>query len=293
MTKVSWKHSAAGSVLYAAAAVAQNLPLNDPRLNRLLVPAVDDINTQLGASDLDWRDFWQAMVKGGFQSRDDLELCENALQAAGCSSLTVDTMAKAISGAITDLRLLFGERFPKLAEQLPLRSGPLRTAWEAYGPGLLRQIAKLTHDELLPQRVTVWFVQPVAAGGGDADAKSKTVWMEAMLTNVDTQVPEVLRLAWLIARVGLGHENANRFVDPGRLPAVASTALVPIVLAAGRELDLLPTEAWPVPQATQLWLRNTAAKRSDIIQSWWRQLSSGETPFPVAIKALDRMLQSE
>src|SRR6056297_177735 len=287
MTTIKWTSSAPGSVLYAAGAVAQNQAVADAALDDLLIGPVSDINSQLGMADLDLAKFWQTLVASGFEEGDDATRCEAALVEVGCSPLSTDTLARTIAGKLTDIRLAFNERLPKLAEQLPLRGRPLQTMWEERGPGLVREIRQATHADLLPKRATLCFVQPVCGGGGQIDPLRQRVWVEAMLTNADPAVPEVLRVAWLIARLGMRQAQANRLIDPAHLPAVTALALVPIVMHAGQELELFAPGELPLRRAMELWQQAPTPQMVDVLGDWWEQFSSGETPFPVAIKALD------
>ncbi|QEG39470.1 hypothetical protein [Roseimaritima ulvae] len=290
MTNIKWTFSAPGSILYAAGVVAQNQAVSDAAIDELLIQPVSDINSQLGMADLDLGQFWSSLVASGFENGDDVQRCEAALLDADCSPLSADTLARNIAGKLTDIRLAFNERFPKLAEQLPLRGGPLKTSWEERGPGLLVQITNRTHPGLLPKRASIQLVQPIRGGGGDIDPRRLTLWVEAMLTNVDTNVPEVLRVAWLLARLGMAHGSGNRMVDPDHLPAIAAVALVPIVLSAGQELDLVPPGPLPIEAALKLWQQAPNPSTTAVLNDWWQQWTTAEMPFPVALKALDRML---
>ncbi|QDS92929.1 hypothetical protein FF011L_16840 [Roseimaritima multifibrata] len=293
MTTIKWTHSAPGSVLYAAGAVALNRPISDPEVDALLIGPVTDINSQIGSTDLELTTFWEALIAAGFEDSDDPKRCEQALAAAGCSPLALDTLARAVAGKLTEIRLAYNERFPKLAEQLPLRGRPLQTAWDERGRGMLVQIGQQTHADLLPKKVEIRLVQPVSGGGGYVDFQHQAIWVEAMLTNVDPQVPELLRIAWLVARLGIGQGGANRMVEATHLPVVAALGLIPIVLQAGQNLDLVPPGELPIQRTLDLWQQGAAPATTLVLQDWWRQVNSGSTPFPVALKALDRMLASE
>lgn len=293
MTKIKWIPNAPGSVLYATAVVAQNQFVADAVIDQLLIGPVSDINSQLGMADLDLARFWNRLVASGFESGEDAARCEQALLEAECSPLSADTLARNIAGKLTDIRLAFAERFPKLAEQLPLRARPLQDAWNERGPGLLRAIGRQAHDSLLPARANVHLVGPVRGGGGDVDPPRQNAWIEALLTNNDPTLPEVLRVAWLLARLGLGRDRANRMIDQQHLPTVAALALVPIVLHAGQELELVAPGPLPIPAALERWQQTSGPATVAIVQDWWQQWTPAEMPFPVAIKALDKMLYAQ
>ncbi len=46
-------------------------------------------------------------------------------------------------------------------------------------------------------------LSPYCGGDGELDVNSNRLWMEAVLANPVPQLPEVLRLTWLVARLGM------------------------------------------------------------------------------------------
>src|SRR5690606_23019649 len=86
-------------------------------------------------------------------------------------------------------------------EELELRSAPLREQWEARGGGLLATLARLTTAGLVPEMADVILVHPVLGGGGAAHWQYNSVQFEAVLANPLAELPEVLRLGWLLAQL--------------------------------------------------------------------------------------------
>lgn len=289
-TRLKWNTSQPLSVLHAARSVAQHVPVVDRQVETLLQSSVAEINGRLSMMELDLRQFWFEMVASGLDDVDDRTRCERVLGQIGCSPLGLDSLAAALAGRLTDMRLAYAEGFPKLADQLPLRGRPLCEMWDAYGSGLLRELGRLTHNRLLPPRVQMVLVQPVRGGDGDAAPAHCGAWIEAVLTHPEPRVPEVLRVAWLVGRLGLGRGEANRLVAAERLPYLAAMALVPIVLSAGSQLELIPDAPLPVQAALAAWHLDCSPATVQLLERWWDQLRQGGTPFPVGLKALDRML---
>jgi hypothetical protein len=283
--KVVFKSDAELSVLHALAVVALSQPCIDGKLETLLSPAAAVVNDRLELAELDVSVFWQSLVRGAGSS--DTARVEVALLQAGCSELGVESLMPAILGRLGDARMAMRERFPKLKEQLPLRSGPLRDLWDATGPGLLREIGRRTIEKLVPARTHVLLVQPVRGGDGDLLDGKDSVWMEAMLTHPEPAIPETLRVAWLVARKGFDHESANRWVESDRLPRAAAMALLPIVLAAGEELGLCRESDESIRLTAKIW---HVGRDVEALLRWWSQMRQGELPLPVAIRALDKML---
>lgn len=182
---------------------------------------------------------------------------------------------------------------PKLPEQLPLRSRPIRDGWETYGPGILRTIERriwyseangsVVPEDWWPSQITARMLHPVRGGDGDLCIDGESFWFEATLTNVDPRIPEVMRLAWLALRLSLLRHVRTR---SGRLDWFRrwQWASVPLVLDAGREVGLL---SHPVAAAdvVKLWRWESPAIAREV-DRWWKSVPE-ETPIPIALRTLD------
>ncbi len=283
--KVVFKTDAELSALHALAVVARSQSCIDAKLESLLTPAASVVNERLELAELDVSVFWQSLLR--VVGNNDAAKVEAALLRAGCSELGLESLMPAILGRLGDARMAVRERFPKLKEQLPLRSGPLRDLWDATGPGLLREIGRRTIEKLVPAKTNLLLVQPVRGGDGDLQDGKDCVWMEAMLTHPEPSIPETLRVAWLVARKGMDHESANRWVEADRLPRAAALALLPIVLSAGEELGICRESDEAIRLTARIW---HVGHDVDALLRWWSQMRQGELPLPVAIRALDKML---
>lgn len=284
------------SFFHAASVVGGGFTTIDDKLTSAIESPVQRIRERLEIADLNTFRFWQSLVANA--NADDTKRVESSLLHAGCSELTVDSLTPAVVGQLTDARLAFRSRYPKLAEQLPLRAGPLRELWDATGPGLLKLIGRRTITTIIPSKATILLLQPIRGGDGGLVDRNDTVWLEAVLTNPDARIPETLRLAWLIARKGVEKVESNRWVAPERLSIVASLALIPFVLSAGEELELCRAGEAEIERAVELWHADEAPTSESRISTsaslalikWWSQMLKGELPLPVAFKALDKML---
>ena len=126
-----------------------------------------------------------------------------------------------------------------MAEELELRTGPLRLQWEARGPGMLRTIGELTEPELIVPSADVILVYPALGGGGDAQLPNNTVRIEAVLANQVTELPETVRLGWMLAQLHLDVPMYGENVHIDRLPHVARFAMLVPALQAAEEVELV------------------------------------------------------
>jgi hypothetical protein len=302
MTRLRWTTGERLTPIHAAKCFSLGVRGVDPSIARVITEPLTELNGRLAAVDLDLNIFWSRLVRSIAGGDSDHEACASALIAAGCSPLSIDATANAIHSQLAEIRQIHHERYPKLADQLLLRGRPLRDQWDGFGAGLLKRIGKLTHPSFLPKDITAILISPYRGGDGDLDASAGRIWIEAMLTNPVADIPEVLRLVWLVAQVGLigalntGSEDSHGdpWVAPARVPRVASLAMMVLTLEAGVYLELVPSTSDSLPlmfaKAAQAWRIPMDGPTVDTLENWWRQFQDLQTTPPVTLKALDRML---
>ena len=93
--------------------------------------------------------------------------------------------------------------FPNLLDDLSLRLLPLREQWEVHGPLLLQNMARWTDPRVVVAEARIVLVHPALGGGGAAHIPFNNVHIEAVLTNPVPELPENLRLVWLLAQLSL------------------------------------------------------------------------------------------
>ncbi len=302
MTRLRWTTGERLTPIHAARCFSIGVRSVDESIARLISPSMSVLNDRLAGAELDLNAFWSRLVKVAAAGETDLAACTAALTAAGCSPLSVDTTASAIHSQLAEVRRLHQERYPKLADQLALRGRPLRDQWDGFGAGLLKRISKLTHPSFLPKQVTATMLAPYRGGDGGFDASAARLWIEAMLTNPVADIPEVLRLVWLVAQVGMisalttGSEDSHGdpWVAPRHVSRVAALATMALTLEAGAYLEMIPATAETLPlmfaKAAQTWRIPLDGATQDVLENWWRQFRDLQTTPPVTLKALDRML---
>jgi hypothetical protein len=178
----------------------------------------------------------------------------------------------------------------KLAEELELRAGPLAEQWEARGPGLMRQLARLTEPEAVVARAAVLPVYPLAGGGGRALIAYNSVVIEAVLANPRFELPEVVRLAWLLAMLNF---DLARYREPLENPGhVLPLAMIPPVLAAAAEVELTRFEQPSLALALSHWQPRAELRpdTAEALMAWWQTYVDSRPGWPMAVAALEEML---
>lgn len=181
-----------------------------------------------------------------------------------------------------------------LIGEIQTRSQPLRQLWDARGPGLLRTLGRLTDPAVIPTGAEVVMVLPAVGGHGIAHLPTNRVTFEAVLTNADESLPEVVRLGWLLGQLQFDLPMLAEVVLPSRLAYLASLAMVPPTLAAAEEVELVHTAAEHLTHALVVWRIASSAAEAEplaaVLDKWWQVYTASNTAWPAAVAALEQML---
>lgn len=199
-----------------------------------------------------------------------------------------------------------------MAEQLRLRYAPLKQAYEAFGPGIIRSIGNRIWNgsppkDWWPSKVTVHAVQPICLGAAGRSSSQTTLWIEAVLTDISPFVPEWLRLVHQLTEMAIdthtrthasnssGAHNQSTSNNSNAIELPWSMALVPLILDEAKDRGLVPGADIPLAAALDLW-QVKGTKRHDlesftsVLGSWWAKIGSQAQAFPIALKQLSSQL---
>ena len=292
---IRWSASTKLSEIHAARTVAMGRTLTDRKMEQALALPATEINQRLLSASVDVNAFWQRLFDETALDGENAQACEIALVAAGCSELQSEQTSQAIRNRLGECRIAFHRLYPKLAQQLALRSRPLCQRWEMIGPGMLAGVTKriwggVAPHDWWPPRVEGLLVQPIRGGDGGYDPHATQFWMEAMLTDADPTVPEVLRVAWLVTRLVTEiHTREKSSAESVSLPWGIGS--VPFVLSTAVELDLIAESSLPIARAVEIWhLGDAGVGRTT--EAWWDQWHESKTPLPVALADLRQRLMA-
>ncbi len=237
--------------------------------------------------------FWDQLLTLACVTDGAVDLTERLSSRLGGGSTT---LAARLVGAVHQCRLQFERSFPKFATEMSLRSGPMRQLWEAYGPGLLRLIERQTGQDVMVEDASVVLVQPILGGFGYAHLSGNRIHLEALLTHSDPELPESLRIAWLLSQLDLDRPEFSEQINAHRLRSVAGLAMLPAILCAGEELELCRFSPELLTKAIELWFCPTlglsTATASSVTDIWWETYQGSRPKWSVALTGLDRLLPS-
>ena len=292
-----WKPSVRASALHAAELLCRSRTLVDPALAEALSGPTAELDREIAAAGLPQERFWVTLTALAATFDGQRELAEVALTKTVGREKALPLVGR-FAGWIADLEIAFQRAIPDLTQQLELRGQPLREHWEARGPGLLAGIGRLTEPGLLVEEAEVVLVYPASGGGGRAHVPYNSVRIEAVLTNPLPQLPEVVRLGWLLAQLNLDLSDYQGTLSRDRAEFVGALALLPVVLAAAEDVELARFDLATLTAALSAWEcleppQNAAAdpvKLAETLTAWWETYQSTRPSWSVALAALDRMI---
>ena len=289
--EIRWKPHALASFLHAAEAIGRGVPLADSRLAEALGPPAAMLAGEIAAAGLPAARFWRQLLPLSAEIQGTRMLTETAVAKTVGRTGKFESIVSALSAAIGAVESAGRAALPNVAEELELRERPLREQWEARGPGLLYQLANLTDERLLPESCTVVLVHPALGGAGQAYLAANQVHIEAVLANPHPELPEVVRLGWLIGQLQLDLPAFSEQIHADRLPHIARFALLPPILAAAETVELAAYNPQTLQLAITGWRMTVPADLEPVslLMHWWQTCQETQASWPVALAALDQM----
>ncbi len=295
--QITWKASEIASALQIAGRLTAGRARVDDRVSGAVTPLLQQLPRIFPAGDAaGLLAMLSQQVAAGCEQHH--ELAQLTLRKLTGPSGTTDAAISQLSAWLANLKWTVGQARPSggqpLADELLLRAGPLRDQWDARGPGMMRAIAQMTEPWFVAEQAQVMLVLPVMGGHGVAHLPVNAVTIEAMLTNADDALPEVVRLVWLIAQLQFDLPLIADLVPPGQRERLARWAALPPALAAAQRVELIADTEASFARAALAWhlveTEPEAKKGAGTLATWWQTYQAGATSWPVAVAALGQML---
>jgi hypothetical protein len=287
--ELRWLVSTAASSLHAAEAIVRGAALVDRRTAAALAEEAGGLATDLDALALVPDRFFEHAAALSAKIDSPTEWARTVMAKLLGRSDQVDSH-QPLARRFIALQAAFARENPHALEELELRSQPLREQWEARGPGLLATVAQRTDPDLIVAAADAVLVQPVLGGGGASHCYYNSVRIEAVLANPIAELPEVVRLAWLLAQLNLDLPMFHGHLHRDRLLRVWPLAMIPPVLAAAQEVELARYDQPTLDAALAAWVGVGGAAMSETLSQWWETYESTTPTWPAALGALDQML---
>ncbi|MEO9933051.1 MAG: hypothetical protein ABJF25_16750 [Rhodopirellula bahusiensis] len=284
-------------------------------LQKAIQPTVQSVSTRLINASIDPAIIWEHLIDEVIAQDSDVDLspalCEIALIRSGHSDLQSDQIAMAIHRGLETCQRAISTRSPRLADQLRLRYAPLKQAYESYGPGLIRSVGKSIWNgspptDWWPSRVSVHAVQPIANGAAGASSQQASVWIEAVLTDMDPDVPEWLRLVYQLTCMSISSHTRTHNSSSGTRSSTDTatgdtansselpwtTAIVPLILSKAADAGMIPGGRFPLTKALSMWQPELPSAKAPVVKRWWNEVGLNNQPTPIALKQLAAALSA-
>jgi len=239
--------------------------------------------------------FWKVLIGNAAMIESNSELARAVVRKTSLQ-LTEDNAIFQLEGFITDIEAAYRQLFPKFLEQVPLRARPLQEQWLGFGSGLVAHFGRLTQKNLLVEEARIVLMQPALGGAGVAHFDQNLVRMEAVMTNPMVELPEVVRLLWLVAQLNLDLTIFSQTLDRGLLARLAPLAMLPPALAAAEVMEMskcdesdaeLAIEHWHIPIPRDMDIHNHIVPA---MMDWWETYLQTRPEWSTALLAFAKML---
>lgn len=294
--ELRWRTSFSASCFHAAAAIAGGLSILPTELDAALrEPAAQLERFVKGLGDRE--DLFRThLIAQAALIDSNSQLAQTLLVKTLGRNLAEPSRVQRLTGLIADVESAVLRTLPQLEEQLAHRVRPLREQWEARGPGLLKRVGELIDAALLVEEAEVIVVHPACGGGGAPHPLYNSVRIEGVLANPNPALPEPLRLGWALCQLQCDLPLFSERIPQQRREFTYRWALLPGLLKAGADVEMLPgtvslataAEAWGLTAPTQ-----TVAAAADAVNYWWKTYLDKKPAWSVALPALDRILAGE
>jgi hypothetical protein len=246
------------------------------------------------AHELDETRFWSHLVSLSADIENNTQLVERVLAKTIDNGQPPHAMVVRLAGRVADVEAAVRRMEPDLVDRLSAQVEPVAARWQAFGPALLHVIARLTDPRLIVPAAGVILVPPTSDGAAVAHLPYNTVRIEAPEPDRTGPLPEVVRLAWLIAQLNVDLPIFSETILRDRLPLVAAAAMLPASLDAAAELRLVDDDPSLVPCAIDRWHVTGPADvdLADVVTTWWQSHLDMRPRWNVSLAALDRMIHA-
>ena len=288
-----WTKSSSASALHAANCCSKHSSqVHDPVLGEKFGPAADALGTCL--EDLDSihsQRLWDGLIVLASKIQSNSALADELLSEF-IDGFVEQSLAQRLVGAITEVEASFKLLFPKYLDQFDYRIKPLQDQWVGYGNGFLAHLRRLTRNDAWVKEANVIGVQPILGGAGRAHCEHQSIHIEAVLTNPLAELPELVRLGWLVSQLYTVPFRSQLGLSPADVSHLLPIAMLVPSLAAAEVLELskcneanaeLSIEQWNIAVPSH---RDVASDLVPMLMDWWETCLKNKSEWSVALKTL-------
>lgn len=292
--EVHWRISHSASCCHAAEAICRQRTDVDQVIDSALRGAAERLQWEVTQAALPEDDFWDHLVPLAGEIDNDYQLSEFVLRKTLGLERYRQSQVAELARCLTQLETSAQHVMAGLADRLTSSSESLRQQWDLYGANLLKRAGLRTDERAIVGEATVDLVYPALGGAGVAHLAYNTARIEVLQCDPVSHLPEVVRLAWLLAQLNVDLPLFGETISRKRQGWIGRLAWLPIVLEAAEELGLTGDSKSLWKKAIVSWRISdrSPAPISDTLSSWWQSYQDLRPRWDVALVALDQMLSA-
>ena len=255
MPVVRWILNSAATALRAGQLIQAGKSLVHGALEEALVGETDQVHAACRAANIATQRVWDAALLAVIELGGTTAGLVGPLQQSLGGVHGLERVAQSLQTLESRLRATH----PDIDAQLQLRQRPLREQWDALGPGLMKRIGGRSLPDA--RAADVLLVLPLLGGGGALLPNRSGVHIEAVLANPNPELPEFVRLGWLLTQL-----QATCGDD-----YLAAVAAIPRVLQAAEVTGHTSLSTASVAAAHEWWLGfRLPDGAAAAVLTWWQ-----------------------
>ena len=291
-TELRWIVNQSANSFYAADLIRRGIELPDGELIAALREPTAGLSAAVDTGGLPVELFWRHLVPLAARIGGNRELAKTVLRKLLGMDPRAEFLVNRLAGWFSEMEAAANRAMPQLCEQVESLGQRVQQQWARHGDLMLATVARLTDQQLIVSQADVLPVYPFGSGGGTSHLLYNSVSIETDSHDPVAELPEVLRLVWLISQLNVDLPMFSENLQPGRRPLIAAASMIPAVLEAAEESELDRYERPSVATALAAWRIEGPpdVDLADVIAHWWSTYIETRPPWNVALTALDRMI---
>ena len=287
---LSWISSDSASCCCATEAKLRGWQLPDPDLERALDSPVEQLKAALSADGVPLPRFFYHIVPLAATNPGPLELAEVVLTKT-IGHEKAKGLAVKYRSLLTELFHAFDAQRADSSGKPVARETELKQQWNSVGPLYLSRIEQVCEAGLLASDAQVVLVDAAAGGGGMAYLPYNRVCLDGT-TGLSTELPDEVRLAWLLSTLNLDLPKYSEQFRPGGDGDLGSLAMIPSVLWAWKDGDPSACKVECLTYTLRAWFHGFqgAGELAANLHDWWQVYLDSQISWPNALRALDQLV---
>ena len=264
----------------------------DAKLAASITEPARQLLMEVSACGLPEESFFYHLVPLSAGIESNRELAELALRKTIGLGPRANSMIGSLAGWIGEVEAAVRRDVPGMVDELLSLAGPLEREWNKMGPTILGQVGQLIDERLIVPRADVIVVYPATGSGWQAHLDYNSVRIEPVPIDPADELPQIVRLAWLLAQLNVDLPVFSERIPAGYRSAIGALAMLPPVLTAAAGLGLAQCDPPTIRGAFDAWQVDVKSNvdTAEAVVDWWETYRASRPPVNVALASLQQMV---